>query len=160
MWWRKAPKAFLVKECDNISYASIADIDSAVWEKYSTCRGQIPKEKQLHRLNLIGAKYDPDNDEQQDAINDGLWDWYCHQYTLYSATPLALNYLLKKIQVKDYCVHKNIVAFVKVVRSQGTGGILLDGEELLRNREGTLPIFKIEDVLELYPQTVSSIVSD
>ena len=54
-----------------------------------------------------------DEDIWEDAVNDGLWSWLLHQYTLYSSTPYAIPYVAEVAPRAQPEVRLNILRFLK-----------------------------------------------
>jgi hypothetical protein len=138
-----------IYKINGIQYADINTISHADWNLYSTCRGRRHKEEIVDNLDII-ADRSYDEDARQDAINDGLWDLYIHQYTLYTVTPLVLDYLLNQISSNKYEPLKEFIEFIKICINSGTKGIHMTIREIMANKSGHLPIFRIEDVVGRY----------
>jgi hypothetical protein len=134
---------------NGIQYADINTISRADWNLYNTCRGRRHKEAIIDNLDII-ADVSYDEDARQDAINDGLWDLYIHQYTLYTVTPLVLDYLLNQISSNKYEPLEEFLEFIKICINGGTKSIYMTVREIVANKSGCLPIFKIEDVVGRY----------
>ena len=143
-----------VSKLANVQFADYSKIDSANWFLYSTCRGHMPKERLTKVIDIIiDSKGIYTEDQKDDAVYEGLCDWLCHQYTFYSVTPLFLHHLLKYYpqEVQSNEVLNN---FVDLCKLQGSKAIWLTSDEIIRNRLGCLPIFRIEDVLSYSEQKV------
>ena len=139
----------VVEKIIGTNYADINAISHADWSLYSTCRGRRHKEAIIDNLNII-ADSSYDEDTRQDAINDGLWDLYVHQYTLYTVTPLVLDYILNQISSNKYEPLKEFIDFIKICINSGTKGMHMTALEIMANKAGRLPIFRIEDVVGRY----------
>lgn len=148
-------RRFLISGAQDVRFGDIQAIEHVDWARYSTCRGRFSREAHLRVLDLIGQEGNADDDEWWDAINDGLWDWYRHQGTLYPMTPIALDYLLRGISDGRLWENREIAQFVKLLSECGSGCIELSAAEVDENRKGLLPMFRIEEVLDRY-QDVSS----
>lgn len=135
-----------IHELKYINYAEINEINSVDISRYQTCRGYKNREYILRIFDLVMDKCN-ESEEREDAINDGLWDELYHQGTLYSATPIALYYFLKKYSYKDISKIPDAKRFVDLLNNSGTKNIFLFEEEINLNLKGLLSIFKIEDVL-------------
>ena len=85
-----------------------------------------------------------------DAVNDGLWDLFSHQYTLYSVTPLALYQLLRRTTPAEREQIPDVARFIEICGSQGTAAICLSNDEIEANKRGLLPIYSIEEILQHY----------
>ncbi len=136
-----------IGELNNVTFGSADDISRAEWHKYSTCRGPKPRaelEKIFDVISDVNGKYS--DDDRDDAVNDGLWDWLCHQYTLYSVTPLVLHYVVNRFTPAEL-ERFGLTEFVDVCQRSGTQSICLTAEEIEENKAGKLPIFRIEHAL-------------
>lgn len=137
-----------VSHLSEVVFGSVASIGSADWTRYSTCRGSLPEESYVQLINIgTNVSGEWSEDEQGDVVNDGLWDWLCHQYTFYSVTPLFLDLLLRRF-LKLAIANTDFRRFIKLCQQQGTGAIYLSAREIDENQNGRLPIYRIEDVLE------------
>lgn len=146
---KKASHGEVVGKIKAVRYAEIQTIKSANWELYSTCRGAKSKAEILHNLDVV-ANETIEEDIREDAINDGLWDWYFHQYTLYSITPIVLDYVLNKIMNEEYKAVPEFVEFITACLDCGTKNIYLTKKEIKENLAGNLPIYKLEDIGRFY----------
>ena len=129
-------------------FADIETIDNADWGSYRTCRGRASRPQILRILELL-MDIRADEEQRCIAVNDGVWDLLMHQYTMYSATPLALNHLLRTSSAEARGEIRDADMFVEHCFSRGTGGIFLFDDEIQLNKEGKLPIYRIEDVARL-----------
>jgi hypothetical protein len=137
-----------VTSIEGIQYGSIEEIGGVDWKDYGAGRGAMAKEALISIIPILldesGAFTE---DERSDAANEGLWDWLCHQGTLYPATPLFLDHLLS-FHREELWKNRDLVRFLEVCRECGTRNIWLREQDVIESREGRLPIFRIEDVLE------------
>ncbi|WDE01687.1 hypothetical protein [Thalassomonas actiniarum] len=129
--------------------ANIGDIENADFSKYNTCRGPADRKYFTKLINLM-VDENADEDEQLDAINDGLWDIFSHQYTLYTGTPLALYLILQLTSKQQRKQNKELQMFINLCCERGNDGIFLTQDEQIKNANGLLPIFSIPEVLEKY----------
>lgn len=137
----------IVSSLPKTLFGSIASIDSADWTCYSTCRGSLPEEAYLRLIDIatdVSGQWS--QDERDEVIYEGLWDWLCHQYTFYSVTPLFLDLLLRRFRGSEI-PNPDLRKFVELCSKQGTKSIYLSIQEIAANQEGRLPIYRIEDVL-------------
>jgi hypothetical protein len=68
-------------------------IDQVPWKKLRHCRGSAADVPQILR-NLTSE----DKDIVDEAVNEGLWDKLCNQYTLYEASPYVIPFLLELLR--------------------------------------------------------------
>lgn len=132
----------------NITFGEVENIAHANWEAYSTCRGQKSRSELEQIIDIIAdesGKYS--EDQREDAVNDGLWDWLCHQYTLYTVTPIVLHYLINRFSTEELTKKKELKDFVDICRRSGTQSRYMTRHEITKNRSSDLPIFRIEDAL-------------
>ncbi|KZN66419.1 hypothetical protein N473_08495 [Pseudoalteromonas luteoviolacea CPMOR-1] len=132
-----------------MKYGDLFQIEEVDYSKYRTCRGAANR---AEFESVIETIRDPNSsvDELDDAINDGLWDLFSHQYTLYSSTPLALYLILSRTTKAERIKRVELSEFIKLCKSRGNEGIFLTEQELLANKRGELPIFSIADILRKY----------
>ncbi len=136
-----------ISQLSEVVFESATSIDSAEWVQYSTCRGNLPEESYARLIDIVSdvsGKWS--EDERGDVVNDGLWDWLCHQYTFYSVTPLFLDLLLRRFAMSDI-TNPDLRRFVELCQKLGTRAIYLSAHEIDENQKGLLPIYRIEDVL-------------
>jgi hypothetical protein len=132
-------------------FGNLADIEQADCEKYSSCRGPIPRSKLIHDACAACAGTDQELEVSDDlselVYGTFLWDELCHQGTLYSLTPIGAYYICKK--VKEIGLRSRFLySFLAHLQKTGTGGIYLSPSEVLLNKAGMLPIFRLEDVFD------------
>jgi len=137
-----------IANLDDIQYGNVEYIEVEDYKKYRTCGGRLPADY-IERLKKICVATDQeirDNDELMIEVCDGLiWDGLCHQGTLYTATPFGYYYIAKFIAEFGFR-NKEITQFVEYVSGAGTNGIYMEGMDILKNRSGVMPIYKIEDI--------------
>ena len=129
--------------------ANVDEIDSVDFNKYRTCRDYADR-KYFEDLIRLMVDESVGEDERSDALIDGLWDIFSHQYTLYSATPLALYLILKLLTPSQRESNEEIQRFIELCEQRGNRGIYLTEDELIDNNNGSLPIFSIPEVLRKY----------
>jgi hypothetical protein len=74
-------------------------------------------------IAIISGLWSENEDEQQDAINEGLWGWACHQYTMYSVTPFVLLDILNNLS----CIKASpseVIQFIKLCNDYGNDKII------------------------------------
>jgi len=127
-------------------FGKVKNIELLDYSKYRTCRGQADKDQ---FIKIIKTMFDEnaDEDERNDVVNDGLWDLFIHQYTMYSATPLALYLILTHTSKEQIASCQEITSFIDLCESRGNDGIYLTNQELEKNLAGELPIFSIPEIL-------------
>lgn len=137
----------IISRLSGVVYAPSGSADSADWARYSSCRGSLPADSYSRLIDIItDASGEFSEDERADAVNDGIWDWLCHQYTFYSVTPLFLNLLLRRFSTTEI-PNPDLRHFVELCERQGTRAIYLSATEIEQNEQGLLPIYRIEDIL-------------
>lgn len=130
-------------------YGNIKEIELSDYSKYQTCRGQADKGQFITIIKTIFDE-SADEDERDDAVNDGLWDLFMHQYTMYSATPLALYLILTHASKEQIASCQEVTSFIDLCESRGNDGIYLTNQELEKNLAGELPIFSIPEIISKY----------
>lgn len=137
----------IISRLSGVIYAPGDSVDSADWSRYSSCRGSLAKDSYSRLIDIVTDDSGVfSEDERGDAVNDGIWDWLCHQYTFYSVTPLFLNLLLRRFSATEI-PDPDLRHFVELCEQQGTGAIYLSASEIEQNKQGLLPIYRIEDIL-------------
>ena len=116
------------------------------FSQYNTCRGAADK-AEFERIVGILLDENANEDDMDEAINDGLWDLFSHQYTLYSATPLALYLILSKSTIEQRKRLTEVNSFIELCSTRGNEGIYLTEREVTANQAGNLPIFSIPDII-------------
>lgn len=132
-----------------MEFGALSKIEQVNFADYRTCRGIADR---AEFESIIDVLVDPNStaDEFDDAVNDGLWDLFSHQYTLYSSTPLALYLILTRTTASQRRENNELNRFVELCASRGNDGIFLTEQEILRNKVDKLPIFSIEEILCKY----------
>ena len=132
-----------------MEFGDLSKIEEVDYGNYRTCRGAANR---AEFESIIETILDPKSseDEFDDAINEGLWDLFSHQYTLYSSTPLALYLILRRISINERIECEELSEFIELCKSRGDDGIFLTEQELIANQEGNLPIFSIVEILHKY----------
>lgn len=72
----------------------IDGIEKVPWERIRACRGpatDVPR--------ILRGLMSPDPDVRDEAVNGGLWDRLCHQYTLYPASAFAVPFLVEMLRM-------------------------------------------------------------
>lgn len=132
-----------------MEFGDITRINEVDFSDYQTCRGPANR---IEFENIIGIILDSKStqDEFDEAVNDGLWDLFSHQYTLYSSTPLALYLILTRTTQSQRIDCDELSKFIELCKNRGNDGIFLTEQELLANKDGKLPIFSIPEILRMY----------
>ncbi len=133
-----------------LKFGNIKSINTANWEDYSTCRGRPNRIVACDTLAKLCRTSDNAlvNDAKlYDEMNSILWDLFCHQGTLYSATPLALMVIIQNVRLFGSIANKEIRDFIYICKDSGTAGLYLSKDEVSRNKADILPMYRIEDVL-------------
>jgi len=132
-----------------MEFGVLSEIERVEFSEYRTCRGLANK---AEFENIISILIDPNSteDEFDDAVNDGLWDLFSHQYTLYSSSPLALYLILTSTSPSQRMNCPELMSFIELCASRGNDGVLLSEEELVKNKVGRLPIFSIPEIMCKY----------
>jgi hypothetical protein len=137
-----------ITEISGITFGNLNEIEIVNNNNYSTCRGTLPIGF-IERIRRICAATDYEIDTTVDLandVNDGiLWDELCHQGTLYSASPIGYYYIAK-ISQEIGINNKEIKQFIEHCVSVGSGGVFLSDVDLVRNKLGIMPIFRVEDI--------------
>jgi len=132
-----------------MEFGDLSKIEEVDFGKYRTSRGAANR---AEFESIIETILDPNSseDEFDDAINDGLWDLFSHQYTLYSSTPLALYLILSRKAKAEKIKNGELSEFIELCKNRGNEGVFLTEQELIANQEGNLPIFSIAEILRKY----------
>lgn len=138
-----------IRQIKDVEFGVVSELKDVDFSLYRTCRGNTSIEQIKNIFELV-MNESANEDLRDDAINDGLWDLLVHQYTLYSATPLALDFLLRNTTPEARAKIDDVQRFVKICTSQGDEGIFLTSEEIEKNKRGMLPIYSIKDILDAH----------
>ncbi|MFC4992171.1 hypothetical protein [Rubritalea tangerina] len=139
-----------IAELENVNFAPIENISSAQWHYYSTSRGSTPKDSLTRITEILLARQGKFSDEEiDDAVNEGLWQWLCDDDTLFSISPIFLDHVLDLLG-ETHRRHPQLLHFIKTCRDLGSASIYLSSLEIAQNMDGKLPIYRIEDVLKKY----------
>ena len=128
---------------------ALSEIEKVDFGDYQTCRGSANR-REFENIVDILVNPNSSKDDFDDAVNDGLWDLFSHQYTLYSATPLALYLILTRTTTSQRNDCPELTSFIELCESRGNDGIFLTEQELVNNKIGKLPIFSIPEILRMY----------
>jgi len=134
----------LVKEIEGFEFGRLSELATIDMSLYSTCRDRA-SESQISNIFDLVLNQNADEDERSWAIDDGLWDLLIHQYTLYSATPLALYTLFLSTTREQRAESKDLESFIETCRLQGSENVFLTNDEIDKNINGVLPIYSITD---------------
>lgn len=154
MWSRRKKNASSAISLINLAttrFGSLAEIEAIDCEKYSSCRGPISQSTLIANASAVCAGTDQDletSDELSELVyGTYLWDELCHQGTLYSVTPIGAFYICKK--VKEIGLKSRFLyEFLSYLQKAGTGAIYLRPSEVLLNKVGMLPIFRLEEIFD------------
>ncbi|KPZ66256.1 hypothetical protein AN944_04218 [Shewanella sp. P1-14-1] len=132
-----------------MEFGVLSEIEQVEFSDYQTCKGSANR---AEFENIINILIDPNSteDEFDDAVNDGLWDLFSNQYTLYSSTPLALYLILTRTSPIQRMNCPELIRFIELCASRGNDGVLLNEQELIKNQMGVLPIFSIPEIICKY----------
>ncbi len=102
---------------------------------------------------IINGLWSDNVDDQEEAINEGLWGWSCHQYTMYSVTPFVLRDIVQNIE----CIRANpsdIICFIRLCLELGNSKLKIDAIESSKLRLNGLTKPDMREIISINKDSI------
>ena len=99
----------------------IEEAEQVPWGLLTHCRGVATDVPQI--IQNLSSRFE---NVWMEAVNDGLWDRLCHQYTLYPASPYVIPFLIELLQgnkLRNHPARRDVLAYLEICARTGDHGI-------------------------------------